>query len=87
MCPYQFILFCLRNVDIWHKVYFDILLDGMISDMVLSGIITLDPHFSYMQYVLAFLPDRPTLCSISHCWLDHRLIHLVFQLDGYLFVA
>ena len=45
------------------------------------------PHFCYMQYVLVFLSNRPTLCSICHCWLDHSLIHIVFQLDEYLFVA
>ena len=37
-----------------------------------------------MQSVLVFLSNRPTLCSIYHCWLDQRLIHLVFQQDGYL---
>ena len=31
--------------------------------------------------------NRPTLCSICHRWLDQRLIHLVFQFDGYLFVG
>ena len=51
--------------------------------MVLSG----HPHFCYMQSVLVFLSNRPTLCSIYHCWLDHHLIHLVFQLDGYFLVT
>ena len=83
--PYQCSRFCLRNVDIWHTLASSCIIVFLTWSFLVLPLI--NPHFCYMQSVLVFLSNCPTLCSICHCWLDHRLIHLVFQLDWYLFVA
>ena len=88
MCPYQFNLFCLSNVDIWHTLASSCMtwfLSWSFLDVPIihpSNLIS-----AIMIFVLVFLSDHPTLCSICHCWLDHCFRHLVFQLDEYRFVA
>ena len=74
-----------RPSTFWHLAYFGNLLYDRVSDMVFSGLYSwYHPHFRYLQSVLVFLSDHPTLCPICHCWLDHCFINLVFQLAGYL---
>ena len=89
ICPYRFNRFCLRNVDIWHTLASSYMLwfltwSFLVLPLIHRSILII---VCYMQSVLVFLSNRPTFCSICHCWLDHGLIHLVFQFDGYLFVA
>ena len=88
ICPHRFNRCCLRNVDIWHTLASTCMLWFLTWSVLVLPLI----HRSILisatpKSVLVFLSNRPTLCSICHCWLDHRLIHLVFQFDGYLFVA
>ena len=88
ICPYQFNIFWLRNVEIWHTLASSCMLWFLTwSCSGIKPILSYHPNFCYMQSILVFLSNRPTLCSKCHCWLDHRLIHIVFQFDGYLYVA
>ena len=86
MCPYQFNIFCLRNVYVWHTLAPSSMTWFLTWFFLVSPFsIVASPCFHYMQSVPDFRAfDRPTLCSIYHCWLDHRFKHLVVQRDGYL---
>ena len=86
--PYQCSRFCLRNVDIWHTLASSCIIVFLTWSFLVLPLIHLRILISATcNLFVVFLSNRPTLCSICHCWLDHRLIHLVFQLDWYLFVA
>ena len=78
-CVYTNLIFSVSGM-----LTFGIVLYDLVSDMALSclPLSTVYPHFCYMQSVLVFLSNRPTLFSICHCWLDHRPYTASFSLMG-----
>ena len=87
-CPYQCNRFCLRNVDIWHTFASScIVLFLTWSFLVLPLIHRSILIFATCNLFSSFFLTAQHSAPLCHCWLDHRRIHLVFQLDGHLFVA
>ena len=86
--PYKFHRFCLKNVDIWHTFASSC----MIWFLTWSVLALPRIHRSILisatcnLFSSCFLTAQHS-APLCHCWLDHCLIHLVFQLDGYLVVA
>ena len=79
MCPYQYNMFCLRNVYILYNTCSFLVFPLMHRNFLISTIHTIN-------FVLVFLSDRATVCSICNCCCpDHCFIHLIFQLSGYPF--
>ena len=64
---------------LWHPLVLSGFWHGPFWSYPLS---ILASSFVLQQSVLVFLSNRPTLCSICHCWLDHRLYTLSFSLMG-----
>ena len=88
ICPYQLNRFCLRNVDIWHTLASSCIIwfltwSFLVLPLIHRNILISATCNLFSPFFLTAQHSAP----ICHCWLDHRLIHLVFQLDGYLFVA
>ena len=85
ICPYNFNRFCLRIVDIWHT---NLASSCMLWFLIWSFLVLPLIHRSILISATCNLFSSFFLTAqLCDCWLDHRLIHLVFQFDGYLFVA
>ena len=86
ICPYIFNRFCLRNVDIWHTLASSCMLWFLTWSFLVLPLIHRSILISATCNLVSTFFLTAQHCSICHCWLDHHLIHLVFQFDGYLFV-
>ena len=86
---YQCSRFCLRNVDIWYTLASSCSILFLTWSFLVLPLIHLSILISATCNLFSslFLTAQHSAPCICHCWLDHCLIHLVFQLDWYLFVA
>ena len=85
--PYKCNRFCRRNVDIWHTLASSCMIcfltwSFLVLTLIHRSILISATCNMFSSFLLIAQHSAP-----CHCWLDHHLIHAVFQFDWYLFVS